>query len=100
MVSSITRARAVPPQLCVERDPSPSPETKLQSATAGITRTNPTKTPLIGAAKRFFKPLLRGLQYKPSRLLTDDLHSYGAAHRAVMPDVRHGAESLPQQQSR
>src|SRR5690348_4586795 len=41
------------------------------------------------AAKRFFKRLLRGLQYKPRRLVTDGLRSYGAAQRAIMPDVRH-----------
>jgi putative transposase len=41
------------------------------------------------AAKRFFKRLLRGLQYKPRRVITDGLRSYGVAHRAVMPDVRH-----------
>ena len=41
------------------------------------------------AAKRFFKRLLRGLGYKPKRLVTDGLRSYGVAHREVMPDVRH-----------
>ena len=41
------------------------------------------------AAKRFFKRLLRGLQYKPRRLVTDGLRSYGVAHRALLPDVRH-----------
>ena len=41
------------------------------------------------AAKRFFKRLLRGLQYKPLRLITDGLRSYGVAKRAVLPDVRH-----------
>jgi putative transposase len=41
------------------------------------------------AAKRFFKRRLRRLQYKPRRLITDGLRGYGAAHRAVMPDVRH-----------
>lgn len=41
------------------------------------------------AAKRFFKRLLRGLRYKPKRLVTDGLHSYGVAHREVMPEVRH-----------
>jgi putative transposase len=41
------------------------------------------------AAKRFFKRLLRGLQYKPRRLITDGLRSYGAARRAIMPNVRH-----------
>ncbi len=41
------------------------------------------------AAKRFFKRLLRGLQYKPRRLITDGLRSYGVAKRAVLPEVRH-----------
>jgi putative transposase len=41
------------------------------------------------AAKRFFKRLLRGLRYKPRRLITDGLRSYGAAQRAIIPDVRH-----------
>ena len=41
------------------------------------------------AAKRFFKRLLRGLQYKPRRLVTDGLRSYGAARRTIMPDVHH-----------
>ena len=36
------------------------------------------------AAKRFFKRLLHGLQYKPRRLVTDGLRSYGAARRAIM----------------
>ena len=41
------------------------------------------------AAKRFFKRLLHGLKYKPRRLITDGLRSYGVAQRAVFPDVRH-----------
>jgi putative transposase len=41
------------------------------------------------AAKRFFRRLLRGLKYKPRRLITDGLRSYGVAQRAVLPDVRH-----------
>ena len=41
------------------------------------------------AAKRFFKRLLQGLQYKPKRLVTDGLRSYGVAHRALLPDVKH-----------
>src|SRR5438309_6604935 len=41
------------------------------------------------AAKRFFKQLLHGLKYKPRRLVTDGLRSYGVAHREVLPDVRH-----------
>ena len=40
------------------------------------------------AAKRFFKRLLAGLKYKPRRIVTDGLRSYGAAKREVLPDVR------------
>ena len=42
-----------------------------------------------GAAKRFFKRLLKGLRYVPRVLITDKLGSYGAAKRALMPDVEH-----------
>src|ERR671912_2647866 len=41
------------------------------------------------AAKRFFKRLLAGLKYKPKRIVTDGLRSYGVAKREVLPDVRH-----------
>ena len=41
------------------------------------------------AAKRVFKRLLRGLKYKPRRIVTDGLRSYGVAKREVLPDVRH-----------
>ena len=41
------------------------------------------------AAKRFFKRLLRGLQYVPRVIVTDKLRSYGAAKRKVLPDVEH-----------
>ncbi|WP_367605495.1 DDE-type integrase/transposase/recombinase [Teichococcus wenyumeiae] len=41
------------------------------------------------AAKRFFKRLLAGLKYKPRRLIIDGLRSYGAAHRDLLPEVRH-----------
>ena len=41
------------------------------------------------AAKRFFKHLLAGLKYKPRRIVTDGLRSYGAAKREVLPEVRH-----------
>lgn len=41
------------------------------------------------AAKRFFRRLLKGLQYKPERLITDGLRSYGVARRALLPDVKH-----------
>jgi putative transposase len=41
------------------------------------------------AAKRFFKRLLAGLKYKPRRLVTDGLRSYGVARRELLPDARH-----------
>ena len=41
------------------------------------------------AAKRFFRRLLVGMKYKPKRLVTDGLRSYGVAHREVLPEVRH-----------
>ena len=41
------------------------------------------------AAKRFFKRRLTGLKYKPRRLVTDGLKSYGVARREVLPEVRH-----------
>ena len=41
------------------------------------------------AAKRFFKRLLAGLKYKPKRLVTDGLRSYGVAQREVLPEVKH-----------
>jgi putative transposase len=41
------------------------------------------------AAKRFFKRLLAGLKYKPKRVVTDGLRSYGAAKREVLPEVLH-----------
>jgi putative transposase len=42
-----------------------------------------------GAAKRFFKRLLKGLQYVPRVLVTDKLGSYGVAKRALLPEVEH-----------
>ncbi len=42
-----------------------------------------------GAAERFFRKLLKGLQYVPNRLVTDKLRSYGAALRTTLPSVHH-----------
>ena len=42
-----------------------------------------------GAAKRFFRKLLKGLQYVPNRLVTDKLRSYAAAKRTTLPSVHH-----------
>jgi putative transposase len=41
------------------------------------------------AAKRFFKRLLRGLQYVPRVIITDKLRSYGAVQRRLPPNVEH-----------
>src|SRR3954452_9884377 len=41
------------------------------------------------AAKRFFKKLLKGLQYAPRVIVTDKLRSYGAAKRKILPGVEH-----------
>src|ERR671927_1624273 len=41
------------------------------------------------AAKRFFKKLLKGLQYVPRLLVTDKLKSYGVAKRKILPGVEH-----------
>ena len=41
------------------------------------------------AAKRFFKRLLKELQYVPRVIVTDKLKSYGAAKRQILPDVEH-----------
>src|ERR671933_235406 len=41
------------------------------------------------AAKRFFRRLLAGLKFRPRRIVTDGLRSYGVAQREVLPEVRH-----------
>ena len=41
------------------------------------------------AAKRFFRKLLKGLQYVPRVIVTDKLRSYGAAKREILPGVEH-----------
>ena len=41
------------------------------------------------AAKRFFRKLLKGLQYVPRVLVTNKLASYGVAHRQLMGSVAH-----------
>ena len=41
------------------------------------------------AAKRFFRKLLKGLHYVPRVLVTDQLKSYAAAKKTVMPGVEH-----------
>src|ERR1700678_2997031 len=41
------------------------------------------------AAKRFFKRLLKGVQYVPRVIVTDKLRSYGVARRYLLPGVEH-----------
>ena len=41
------------------------------------------------AAKKFFRKLLKGLQYVPRMIITDKLKSYSAARVEVMPSVEH-----------
>ena len=41
------------------------------------------------AAKRFFRKLLRDLQYVPRAIITDKLKSYAAAKREVLPHTEH-----------
>jgi putative transposase len=42
-----------------------------------------------GAATRFFRKLLKGLHSVPRLLVTDQLGSYGAARRELLPSVAH-----------
>ena len=41
------------------------------------------------AAKKFFRKLLKGCQYVPRVIITDQLKSYGAAKRELLPSVEH-----------
>jgi putative transposase len=41
------------------------------------------------AAKKFFRKLLKGCQYVPRVIITDQLKSYGAAKREILPSVEH-----------
>ena len=41
------------------------------------------------AAKRFFRRLLKGLEYVPRVIVTDKLRSYGVAKRQLLPEVEH-----------
>jgi DDE domain len=41
------------------------------------------------AAKKFFRTLLKGLTHVPRVIITDQLQSYGAAKREIVPGVEH-----------
>ena len=51
------------------------------------------------AAKKFFRKLLKELQYAPRVIITDKLKSYSAAKAEVMPSVEHGAAQISKQSS-
>ena len=51
-----------------------------------------------GAADRFVRKLLRGQGRVPFRLVTDQLQSYGAALRTVLPTVNHDTEQYANNQ--
>jgi putative transposase len=42
-----------------------------------------------GAAKKFFRKLLKGLGYVPRVIITDKLRSYSAAKAEMLPSVEH-----------
>jgi putative transposase len=44
------------------------------------------------AAKRFFKRLLRSHGSEPRKIVTDQLRSYGVAHRELMPEAIHSTQ--------
>jgi hypothetical protein len=48
------------------------------------------------ATKRFFKRLLKGLQFVPRVIVTDKLKSSGAAKREVLPGRRAPLKPVPQ----
>jgi len=41
------------------------------------------------AAKRFFKRLIRNHSNEPRKIVTDELRSYGVAHRELIPESIH-----------
>src|SRR5260370_13857846 len=41
------------------------------------------------AAKKFFRKLLKGLQYVPNVIITDNLMSYSAAKPRLLPSLDH-----------
>ena len=47
------------------------------------------------AATRFFRKLLKGLEYVPRVLVTDKLRSYGAARQRVLRSVEHRQSKYP-----
>lgn len=54
-----------------------------------MARTSPTNCVAARAAKRFFRKLLKGLRDVPRVIITDQLKSYGAARKELIPAVEH-----------
>jgi putative transposase len=52
------------------------------------------------AAQRFFRKLLKGLQYVPRVIVMDKLRSYGTAKREIIPGVEHRQSRYPNNGSR
>jgi putative transposase len=48
------------------------------------------------AATKFFRKLLKGLEYVPRVLITDKLASYGAARRRMLRSVEHPPVEVPE----
>ena len=44
------------------------------------------------SAKRFFRRLLRSHGNEPRKIVTDKLHSYGVAHRELIPETIHSTK--------
>jgi putative transposase len=47
------------------------------------------------AARRFFRRLLKGLQYVPRVIVTDKLRSYGVVQRKLLPIAEHRQSRYP-----
>ena len=52
------------------------------------------------AAKRFFRRLLKGLEYVPRVIVTDKLRSYGVARRQLLPERRASTKPISEQSGR
>jgi putative transposase len=52
------------------------------------------------AAKKFFRKLLKGLTYMPRVIITDQLKSYGAAKREILPGAENSHQPTRQRERR
>jgi putative transposase len=75
---------------CISRSmakPTTSGERLISTATSWIYASQSRRNK--HAAKKFFRKLLKGLQYVPRVIITDKLASYAAAKREIMSSVEH-----------